>query len=388
MIAMLALTVDGALLMDQRRRAQAAADAGALAGAVVLLNNTLYGTSKNPVSAAQTIAALNMPGSDPAVVNIPPQQSASYNGKSGYVEVTVSYSQPRGFSQIFGAGNITVSAHAVAAGFFSPLDDGIIVLDPSGAAALNVVGNSAIDVTSGPIIVDSSSPSAAAFNGPGSINASAISITGGYTDQKMAVNPTPLTGQPPVPDPLLWLPTPDPGSLTVQHSGGYIISGQTTITLSPGVYQGGISISGQANVTLNPGIYYMQGGGFTVNGNNKSIVTGNGVMIYNDGGGTISIGGQGTVNLSPQTGGMYTGITLYQSRSSTQPVLVSGNGSLTNISGTFYAAMAQPLQIAGNAGNIGSQYITYDLKVNGNGTLDATLESAPRPLVRVYGLVE
>ena len=142
MIAIVALAVDGGLLMDQRRRAQAAADAGALAGAVVLLNNTIYGTSQNPTTAAQNVAALNMPGSQTAVVYIPPQQSLyGYNGKSGYVEVIVTYiyNQRSGFSQIFGSGNITITGHAIAAGLLQPLNSGMIVLGQGPGAPMKLV---------------------------------------------------------------------------------------------------------------------------------------------------------------------------------------------------------------------------------------------------------
>src|SRR5262249_24651740 len=145
------------------------------------------------------------------------------------------------------------------------------------------------------------------------------------------------------------------------------ISGKQNVTLNPGLYIGGISIQGQANVTMNPGIYYMQGGGFSNTG--QGNLTGNGVMIYNDGG-VINIAGQGIVTLSPPTSGPYTGITMFQNRGSAQPVQVVGNGTM-NMTGTFYAANAF-VQVSGNGSvnYIGSQYVSRDLKLTGNGTID------------------
>src|SRR5262249_357650 len=149
------------------------------------------------------------------------------------------------------------------------------------------------------------------------------------------------------------------------------ISSKNPVTLNPGLYIGGISIAGQANVTLNPGIYYMQGGGFSISG--QANVTGSGVMIYNDGGGSLSITGQGAITLSPTTSGPYTGLTLFQNQSSGRTVQVTGNGSM-NISGSFYAASA-PLDITGNGNNqdIGSLYISKDLTLTGNGTINVNM---------------
>jgi len=98
-----------------------------------------------------------------------------------------------------------------------------------------------------------------------------------------------------------------------------------------------------------------------------------GVMIFNapnSNSDTITITGSGTggtINLSPPTSGLYQGIALFQERTSTNTISVSGNGS-TSISGTFYTASGT-LNVTGNGGNdvLGSQYISYDLIVGGNG---------------------
>src|SRR6185437_6767006 len=104
-------------------------------------------------------------------------------------------------------------------------------------------------------------------------------------------------------DPLASLPAPDLSSLTVQQTSGLFLSGQTHVTLEPGVYQGGIHVTGQASVTLLPGIYYLQGGGLSVSGGGS--IVGHGVMVYNapltanDG---ISVTGHGSINLTAPAG--------------------------------------------------------------------------------------
>ena len=119
----------------------------------------------------------------------------------------------------------------------------------------------------------------------------------------------------------------------------------------------------------------MQGGGFSVSG--SSSVSGTGVMIYNDaGGGAITISGSGSITLSPMTSGPYAGITLFQARTATASVAVSGIGPSTNISGTFYAADAS-INISGSGSGVGSQYIASTLGLSGSGSINVILTCQP-----------
>jgi hypothetical protein len=191
-----------------------------------------------------------------------------------------------------------------------------------------------------------------------------------------------------MPDPLRYLPEPDPSALRLQQSGTLSISNQI-ITLPPGLYKGGIVISGPSVVTLSPGLYYLQGGGFNISG--QASLNGLGVTLYNapitttD---SISITGQGAVTLSPPTTGPYAGITLFQERSATAPMYVAGNG-LAAITGTFYAAHAL-LNVTGNGliNNLGSQYISYDLTLAGNGAININYDPNQTAKARTIGLVE
>ncbi len=360
LMAMLAVVADGGLLLAERRHAQATADAAALAAASDLYENwyTNFGSDSGGTakSSAMGVASANGYSNDSTTstvtVNIPPSSSVNFNGKPGYAEVIVTWNQQRFFSGIFGSGAIPVSARAVAQGVAQPPQPpvAVLLLSPTASPAL-----SALAVTGGSIVVDSS-----------------------------AANPTA--------DPLGYIPQPTTTGMTTQSSSPLSVSSGTT-TLSPGVYNGGISISGTANVTLQsgpmPAVYYMQGGGFSVSGNGN-VVTGNGVMIYNDAsGGSLSISGNGSVTLSPMTTGAYAGITLFQARTATASVSISGNGTSTNISGTIYAANA-PLSLSGNGSNLGNQYIASTLTISGNGplTLDYDPPNTPVAPARDFGLVE
>src|SRR5262249_48327605 len=145
-------------------------------------------------------------------------------------------------------------------------------------------------------------------------------------------------------------------------------------------------------VTLNPGIYYMEGGGFAVSGGGN--VLGAGVMIYNAPGSNsdvITVGGSGnTIALSPMLTGPYAGITFFQDRTSTAPVTVSGStGSNFTITGTFYTASAT-LTVSGNGvqQTLGSQYISYDLVLTGNGSYYCNWDPNSTPGTRDILLVE
>jgi hypothetical protein len=141
---------------------------------------------------------------------------------------------------------------------------------------------------------------------------------------------------------------------------------------------------------MEPGIYYMDGGGFSMTGQGNLVA--NGVMIFNapkQSSDSINVSGSngGSVTMSPPTSGLYKGLTLFQARAAAQTMTVSGNGSFS-VTGTFYAAGAL-MNITGNgAGQIGSQYISNLLDINGGGGL--AIDYNPNQVIprRVLGLVE
>jgi hypothetical protein len=370
-----ALSLDAALLHQDRRTAQGAADAAALAAASNLFLNwrTNQGADPSQGAANEALAAAAANGfnndgvSNTVTVNIPPQ-GGLFIGQAGYVEVIVQELQQRAFSSIWDSTPVTVKARSVARGMWVPKNNGIIVLDPTLSGSLSSNGGGAVTSTA-KIIVDSNSASAVVVTGGGSLTAPEYDITGvpgTSTSGGGTINGTVLDAQVPTPDPLAYLPTPDPSTMTVQSTKTVKLQNQGSLTLQPGVYQGGINVTG-GNLTLSPGIYYMDGGGFGFSGTGS--LTANGVMIINNpysNSDTISITGQGAINLSPMTTGIYQGISLWQTRSSTNTLTVAGGGSGA-ISGTFYAQHGL-LKVSGTGGqSVGSQYISWDVALSGNG---------------------
>lgn len=397
LLGVAAITVDGGLLLTERRHCQATADAAALAAADELYKNFRTGggaeaSNSGPAHlAALAVANGNGFTNDGSVsmvtVKVSPETpmvvsptivDSSGRLLPGYVEVIVQYNQPRGFSRLFGGSNVSIRGRAVARGLWvtSPTTPGgqsriptIWVGNPTGPGALSTQGNGAGTVTEGAVYVNSNNANAASFSGNNAtFTAPEFNIVGGTNRPGSLIGQVNF-GTEPIPNPLAYLPTPSPSSLPVQSSSRLSIT--NTRTLQPGVYTGGISLSGKANVTMAPGIYYMNGGGFSMSG--QSTLNAQGVMIYNGGSnpGSVSLSGQGNITISPPTSGTYQGISIFQDPIATNSISLSGNGVM-NITGAIYAANAT-LNVTGNGtGNtnfLGSQYIVKDLNLSGNGNI-------------------
>ena len=434
-IGVVALTIDGGLLQLDYRKARAHADAAAMAAACVLYREyPTYGgkdSAGNAAREAEATAKMNGVTNDgktsKITVNIPPV-SGPYKGKDGYAEVKLSYYVTRGFSRIFGSDAIKVDARAVARGAWVAPKVGVIILDYDDKAALNSQGNGAFTETGAPVIVNSNNASATVAAGNGTLKAEEFYITGGLQlsgGGSLVTAPVPgqiFLGTHPTPDPLAYLPVPTkPAAGTMTKVA--LKSGNTQYTLTPGSYSslpsfntGDIVILEQASTNAAGGIFYIDGGGFHSNGATVAMGSGSGgVMIYNHPSGTsnsekVQITGNpvGVVKLSGLTSGPYTGLVLWQDRTSAVDMLVEGNGEF-NIQGTLYAAGAL-LNVNGNGktaagdvtgyyydinGNkisggsqIASQYVTKDLALGGNGNvrLDYTYNSVAR--TRIITLVE
>ena len=396
LLGVVALSLEGGLLLSERRTAQATADAAAMAAAADMYWNhfVTYGVDSGSARTSALYTAAQNGYTNDGVntkvrVMIPPE-TGPYAGKPSYCEVVVEYYHTRGFSSLFGTDKVPVRARAVSVGKPNAGEFGILVLDPDDKSAFNANGGGQIQVNKTPIIVNSTSQEGSIAGGGVKVQAPSYFLAGNYTTSgggqffgQMNINSRA------VPDPLADLPPPDPTTMTIQsrHKEQWT-SG--TRTIYPGVYKGGISASSTANVVMMPGIYYMDEGGFQFTGSGSLI--GDGVMIYNKPGNGqangVDISAQGYVHLTPPTSGIYQGILLFQERTSNVAASVSG-GSNMDLTGTFYFAGAQ-LNITGSSGfgNFGSQYISNTLNVQGTGQLYVDWDPNKVAQVRLITLVE
>jgi hypothetical protein len=415
MLGIVAIVLDGGVLLDDRRQAQTAADAAALAAAVDLFENYPASQGKDAngtaaLSALTTAKANGFPNDGvncTVTVNIPPK-SGPFTGKDGYVEVLIAYNQRRYFSSVLGAGALKVTARAVARGAYTPAAPGILLLDPTDNNTLDVTATGGVTVTNGGAITDDSKSAngGVTLTSTGNITANVVNLSDNTYNHSNSGN---IVGninynQPPTPDPLALLPEPAQPALpslpasvltllgsNYSTNNGVNYSGNSTIDLYPGYYAG-IKMSSGGTIVLHdnldgsPGIYYIGSQGLSIS--NSGSFTGSNVMIYSAGTGNISLTGSGNLNLSPPTSGVYKGITLFQERSSNKQISITGQGNM-NMAGTFYAARAN-VSITGQgdySNNIGSQWIAWQMAVTGSGSFTVNYNGQATP-IRIIQLVE
>ena len=436
-MSFLAVAVDGGMLMTKRRDVQSTADAAAMAAACVLYENypNFLSNGTMPVSQAQSAAravasanGIDYTAANTTVdVNIPPTSGPYANASlyPGCAEVIIRYPVPRSFSSIFSlynpsaTGPVMVTGRAVARGAWNAYNAGIIILNYSGRATLDNQGNGSFTDVGAPVIVNSNNPAAAYDGGNGSLRAPRYDITGGLagnTTQFLNTNgvydPSIIfTGVHPTPDPLAYLPAPgQPGAPPIPTAGNIASAsnagGGKDYTLSPGAYGAPLgpnlpNFTNKDTVTFqqasagNNGIYYLAAGGLTTNSATLQMdpSSSGGVMFYNAGTGTndgINIQGNpnGSVTLTALQNGIYKNIIFFQSRNAPEDLQIAGNGTF-NITGTFYVPDAT-LKVSGNGASsmIGSQYVSLDLTIAGNGNVRLNYNPNQVAPFRILTLVE
>jgi Flp pilus assembly protein TadG len=407
LVAIMAFAVDGGMAFQEKRKAQACADAAALAAATDLYSNwpANSGTDTNgtALSSAQTTIVANgyvigdgdghMDGTSNASVKLPGQApivssavitDSSGNIKPGYAEVCVVYYQPPYFSTVFTMwtggtqGAIPIWARACSRGTWQIDLNGVIALSPTDSPALYVKGggnSGGIQVVNGNLIVDSNAPGAVDSSGNhADIFAPAVYVTGGgagnfFTDPTTMTPITPHFGVPPTPDPLAYLPEPSqPAVPSPATTNGY---------LNPGYYANGLS------GTLNSGLYWVDGG---LSGN-ISMAPGAGVTIFLNTGGVV-MAGNSSVSINAATSGPYAGIAFFQARANSSLTSLRGNGDMA-VNGTWYAPSAN-FDFRGN-GTVtinSGQFVANTIASRGNGNVYINYMGPSRPKARHIQLVE
>jgi len=309
LLGIVGLVVDCGLLMVAQREAQNAADAAAMAAAMVdqaqqgdpkAVATTLV-TSYNGLSNATLSTFNNPPAAGP------------HAGDDRFFEVVVTYPITTLFMPALGTSrDQSVQARAVAGSEAISPRAGVAALDPTAAPGLTVAGGASL-VVNGRITVNSPAQPAAVV-GDGQVEAADYQVVGPTVSGSF--QPYPGTSgrvelsHTPASDPLINLPTPaatpstgngtatpigsawsvqvlgspsmQDGQATGLLSPNYV-DASGTVQLYPGVYQS-ITVTG-GRVNLNPGVYILSPSNnppyvLDVTG---GTVTGAGVMFYNTG---------------------------------------------------------------------------------------------------------
>jgi hypothetical protein len=177
-------------------------------------------------------------------------------------------------------------------------------------------------------------------------------ITGGGT-----YSPTPVNG-PVIADPYASLTPPSANGLPLYSDGNYH---------GPGVYTTTLSFSGSGSQQLATGTYILEQG-ISVTGQAGLTSAPGGVLLYVTSG-SIAFGGQGNVSLQPlgSPPSPAPNLGIWQAKSDTNTISLSGNGSANTYGGTIYAPGAQVGGL-GNAGYTAGSIVSSSFACTGNGT--------------------
>lgn len=370
LMGLLVLCIDGGNLQEQKRLAQTAADAGALAAAVEILRSRTDSIVASAKSETARNGFAHLVDADTIRVTYP-ASGGIFNGPS-FVNVEVQRTVPTYFANIFGWGFVTVHARATAGIVLAEYC--FIVLDPSGGQALEVENTSRLIGSDCGVAVNSSATNAAEVSDQGQITASTIGVTGGVVGSNFS--PAPELGMPPVADPLLWLPAP-PVPNTCDHTALIVAS---AMTLNPGTYCYGLRVfNGQA--TLNPGLYILRGGGLEVKSAGSTLTSlGSGVTFYNTsspvGGlwGAILMQANVTVNISANIDPLSAlpGILFFADRTAPNLTNVFKAGSSSTMNGTMYFPSQTVEFGSGSASVTNGAVVAFRVKVENNTSLTFT----------------
>ena len=392
-VAFAGLALDASYMYFHKRAMQAAADAGAYAGALELLRGTTDATA-----AAKNDTALNgfTDGSNNVTVTVnSPPLSGSKTGNISFVEVIISHPQPTWFMRVLNFNSVTVKARAVA-GLGSTGNGCVYALNQdisNGNNGFFVNGTTNSTFSCG-IFSNANFRSV----GGGCVVTPTVSYTGTYMNANNSgdCGPKGVGKGVPIVDPLAGkFSIPSYGECTAHN---FRVTTGTTVTVPQGTYCGGISISGSVqNIIFSPGEFILVGGGLSVNG--SMTVSGSAVTFFNtysqsDRYGPISITGSGTVNLTAPTSGTNAALLFYQ-----DPTVAwsSSNGSsIAGAANSVYDGIiyfpTTDLQYAGNSSTSSSGtdgytiLVGYNIKVNGTAQINAdysTLTGGSNPLQNV-----
>ena len=458
LVAMAGLLIDGGVAWVNRREAQTAADLAVLsaAKAVTDAKGTCDAAGQALASsAAQESAGLN--GFSSVSVSYPASGTNGHDGCS-YVKVTVTRPMSTTFSAILGQSTWQASASAVAKITVTTLGGvkcNFCSLNATNKNHTLLVQLGSTLIVDGEIYVNSSNGNTSSdpnspvklkdwyvggdgfdiFGTGGRIEADYINVVGGWEthDDNIAIahnakcpasqRPDPLAyptltppivsnvciHQPVLPDPLAAFPLPVSSDYPTRSTKLIRYASALTYVIEPGLYIGGIEIAGSAHVIMNPGVYYLAGGGLDVSGN--ASVTGVGVMIYSGASsgkkgaaGPVDIETNGSVVLSPMTSGIYSGMTVFLDRASSQVISIKPSnavqcatvapvgepqGCIGGISGTLYAPHQDATVIVKAAGTANLQVIAGKMLIQNGSTARFTYKSGfATETLYLYELIE
>jgi hypothetical protein len=405
LIAAVGLAIDFGGATNVKRNDQNAADAAALAGAVVINQGQSLATATDR---AKTSAGRN--GVSPSGLTI---QFLKGDGSTATVptdvktvRATVTETWSTYFIRLVGFPNVQISALAEVR---MPKPCGFCVMDNGASPALQLSATGGVTVTGGEVQVNSNGSPAVVLDSSGSIVAPGTNVVGSVSLQSGGTISPPLaTGVAKVPDPLAALPYPK-GPFT---NNGRVDVGDVTRTINPGLYTQW-ALGGAGSLNLNPGTYVIVGPpGDSVAISSSGTIrnspacaagqttnctpTGAGVTLFftcssypsascacpSTNGSDISISSGGNLQIVAPTTGTYAGVAIFFDRCNSGRIALTANGG-TPVTGAIYA-LASPLLLSANANaTLAGLVVVGTSIVSGNGGITVTYDPLNDPAQRI-----
>ena len=406
LLAFAALAIDGGMMFSDRRHAQNAADAAAMAGAYAVANNPGAGLTpdqieinivKPPATARATQNGYTSDAKTTVTINYPPD-SGQYSGNPEYVQAIINTTVDTAFLQFAYDGEVHNTVESVAhftPAFVGPLynGNGLVSLSPHSCPGFDVNGNFTAVLTIGGIFVNSDcNPAVTGNSNSKKVEAPSLSSVGtidsSFLDQGTVDIPS--INQPAVqydyppgiefmkPPTCIGAPNanydpvakkyspPTPGGIAVIAGG---IPHDFKGTFDPGVYcvdSGGFSFNAQADFEGSGVIFFVTGSqpcDWTWNGGAE-------IKIY--GPNTSNAGGEGscvgeTCNFKKVV--IYVDHEDFASYPDSKDLVLDGNND-SFIDGTIYAPTCHFKKTGGSGMKILGQIIGYTFGNIGTATLN------------------
>jgi hypothetical protein len=177
------------------------------------------------------------------------------------------------------------------------------------------------------------------------------------------------------------------GNYTFKITGDLVTS--ANLTMGSGTYSGSMTNwTMTANATIGKGIYYLSGN-LGINGNGNQTVTANNVTLVLTGATSIInySANNSTFILSAPGSGWNAGIAVWEPTSTGSNLLASGNSSIAQISGVFYAPGAD-VKLLGNTGTAPActQILAKSIEFGGN-SINIQGNCSGVPGVKTFGQI-
>lgn len=401
LVGITGLAIDGSAKFSDRRHAQNAADAAALAGALAKANAESAGDDAATVWAELSTAALNRADdngydgnlvSNVVEVHSPPI-SGPYIGKDLYVQVIITSYVDTFFSKVLGIAqtqNIVQATALAGKGGSIAYGASVVAMNPnpncsagggSGGGSFDVGGNGEIHLSGGGMFVNSS-----ATCGYSQTSCSVLLTMDsgvGISSAGSAINQTCGTPVPQsttaeqilIPDEIVYPDKPAECRMAALAPTNNP-SGSDSWTIYPGYYtdfpQAGL-IGNNKEITMSPGVYCVDGD-VHWSGATFDLLDGtSGVTIYITNGHDFSLSINSPILLNASDSGDYAGyLIILEGTPNTHPNCTINGGSYLEINGTIFAPYCNITINGDNStdSEFNAQIIGWDVKLNGGNLIN------------------